>query len=241
MKMKSIVAALALAFASAWSAQAAEIRVLSSNALKTVLEELAPRFEKATEHKLIFTFGTAAGLKGDIEKGATFDVAILTAGAVDDLIKQTKMTGTRTDLARSAAGMAVRKGAPKPDIGTTEAFKRTLLAAQSIAYVEQGGTGIYLKGLLERLGIAEQLKAKTKLLPSTNPAALAVANGEAEIGMTQISEILPYPGAELVGPLPAEIGLFSVYPAAVGTGAREPEAAKALIRFLATPAAIPVL
>ncbi|HKA80742.1 MAG TPA: substrate-binding domain-containing protein, partial [Xanthobacteraceae bacterium] len=95
MKMKSIVAALALAFASAWSAQAAEIRVFSSNALKTVLEELGPRFEKASEHKIAFTFGTAVGLKGEIEKGATFDVAILTAGAVDDLIKQGKMAGAR--------------------------------------------------------------------------------------------------------------------------------------------------
>jgi len=240
MKAKSIVAALALFALSGWDVQAAEIRVFSSNALKTVLEELGPRFEKATEHKLVFTFGTAAGLKGDIEKAATFDVAILTAGAVDDLIKQTKMTGTRTDLARSAAGMAVRKGAPKPDISSTEAFKRTLLAAQSIAYVEQGGTGIYLKSLLERLGIAEQLKAKTKLLPSSNPAALAVANGEAEIGMTQISEILPYAGAELVGPLPAEIQLYTVFSAGVAPAPKDAGATAALIKFLTSPDAAPV-
>jgi len=240
MKMKSIVAALALAFASAWSAQAAEIRVFSSNALKTVLQELGPRFEKASEHKIAFTFGTAVGLKGEIEKGAAFDVAILTAGAVDDLIKQGKMAGARTDVARSAAGMAVRKGAPKPDISTTEAFKRTLLAANSIAYVEQGGTGIYLKGLLERLGIAEQLKAKTKLLPSTNPAALAVANGEAEIGMTQISEILPYAGADLVGPLPAEIQLLTVFSLGVAPAPKDAGATAALIKFLTSPDAAPV-
>jgi molybdate transport system substrate-binding protein len=208
--------------------------------VKTALEELAPRFEKATEHKLTLTFGTAVGLKGDIEKGATVDVAVLTASAIDDLIKQGKLAGSRTDLARSSSGMAVRKGAPKPDISTTEAFKRTLLEAKSIAYVEQGGTGIYLKGLLERLGIAEELKSKTKLLPSTNPAALAVANGEAEIGMTQISEILPYAGAELVGPLPAEIQLYTVFSAGTGAAAKESEPVRAFIRFLTSPAAAPV-
>jgi len=241
MKAKSIVAALALITMSAFGAQAAEIRVFSTNALKTVLEELGPRFEKATEHKIAFTFGTAAGLKGDIEKGAAFDVAILTTGGVDDLLKQGKMAGARTDLARSAAGMAVRKGAPKPDISSTEAFKRTLLEAQSIAYVEQGGTGIYLKSLLERLGIAELLKAKTKLLPSSNPAALAVANGEAEIGMTQISEILPYPGAELVGPLPAEIQLTTVFSLGTGPTPKDAAATAALVKFLTSPDAAPVL
>src|SRR5712691_6259628 len=240
MKIASVLAAIGFAILSAPGSQAAEVKVLSSNALKTVLEELGPQFEKATEHKLAFTLGTAVGLKGDIEKGATFDVAILTASAIDDLIKQGKVVAARTDLARSGAGMAVRKGAPKPDISTTEAFKRTLINAKSIAYVEQGGTGIYLKGLLDRLGIAEELKAKTKLLPSTNPAALAVANGEAEIGMTQISEILPYAGAELVGPFPAEIQLRTSFATAVGTNAKEPEPAKALIKFLTAPAAAPV-
>ncbi len=234
--------AMVAAFVAGAAANAAEIKVLSSNALKTTLQELRPQFEKATEHKLVITFNAAAMLKAEIEKGAPFDVAILDAPAADDLIKQGKLVAaTRTEIARSVAGVAVRKGAPKPDISTTDAFKRALINARSIAYVEQGGTGIYLKGLLERLGIAEQLRAKTKLLPPSNPAAFAVANGEAEIGMTQISEILPYAGAELVGPLPAEIGLHTVYPAAVATGAKEPEAAKALIKFLAGPAAAPVL
>ena len=171
-----------------------------------------------------------------------FDLAILGAPPADDLIKQGKLVAaSRTEIARSLAGVAVKKGAPKPDIGTTDAFKRALIDAKSIAYVEQGATGIYLKGLLQRLGIAEQLQAKTKLLPPSNPAAFAVANGEAEIGMTQMSEILPYAGAELVGPLPAEIGLVSVYPAAVATAAKEPDAAKALIKFLTGPAAAAVL
>jgi len=209
----------ALALFTAGAVDAAEIKVLASNALKTALEELGPQFEKASEHKLSFTFNAAVPLKAEIEKGVAFDVAILSAPITDDLVKQGKLVAaTRADIARSGAG-----------------------DAKSICYVEQGATGIYLKGLFERLGIAEQLKGKTKLLPPSNPAAHAVANGEAEIGMTQISEILPYAGAELVGPLPAEIQLSSVYPAAVGTGAKEPDAAKAFIKFLTAPAAIPVL
>ncbi len=233
---------LALALFTAGAANAAEIRVLSSNALKTVVEELGPQFEKATENKLNVNFGAAANLKTSIEKGEAFDLAILTSSALDDLVKQGKLVAaTRADIARSSVGLAVKKGAAKPDISTTEAFKRALLDAKSIAYVEQGASGIYLKSLFERLGIAEQLKPKIKLLPASNPAANAVANGEAEIGMTQISEILPYAGAELVGPLPADIQLYTVFPAAVGASAKEPDAAKALIKFLTAPAAVPVL
>jgi molybdate transport system substrate-binding protein len=222
-------------------AGAAEIKVVSSNALKTTLEQLAPAFEKATEHKLAFTFGAAVPLKAAIEKGATFDIAVLTAAAIDDLVKQGKLVAaTRAALANSGAGVAVRKGAHKPDIGTVEAFKSALLGAKTVAYVEQGGTGIYLKALLQRLGIADALKDKLKPLPPENPAANAVANGEAEIGMTQISEILPYAGAELVGPFPKEIQLTTSFAAAVGTNARETEAAKALIKFLTGPNAAEV-
>ena len=244
MRTHSVTAAavgLAIMSVSGGPASAAEIKIISSNAVKTVLEELGPQFEKSTEHKLVITFGAAVPLKGQIEKGEAFDLAILTTAAIDDLIRQGKLAAaTRADLARSGAGVAVKKGAPKPDIGTTEAFKRALLAAKSIAYVEQGGTGIYLKTLLARLGIADEVKAKTKLLPPENPAAHAIANGEAEIGMTQISEILPYAGADLVGPLPPEIQLYTVFSAAVSTGAKQPDAARALIRFLTAPAAAAV-
>jgi len=232
----------AIAVFAAGAANAAEVKVLASNAVKTVIEELGPQFEKATENKLNVTFGAAANLKVDIDKGEAFDLAILTASVADDLVRQGKLDGaTRVDIARSSVGLAVKKGASKPDIATTEAFKRTLLEAKSIGYVEQGASGIYLKSLFERLGIAEQLKPKTKLLPASNPAANAVANGEVEIGMTQISEILPYAGAELVGPLPADIQLYTVFPAAIAVGAKQAEAAKALIKFLTAPAAVPVL
>jgi molybdate transport system substrate-binding protein len=223
------------------SASAAEIRVISSNALKTTLEQLGPAFEKATKHKLVFTWGAAIPLKAEIEKGITCDLAVLTTTAIDDLIKQGKLVGaTRAALADSGAGVAVRKGTPKPDISTVDAFKRALLNAKSVAYVEQGGTGIYLKALLQRLGIADALKDKIKLLPPENPAALAISNGEAEIGMTQISEILPYGGAELVGPFPMEIQITTSFAAAVGASSQQSEPAKALIKFLTAPAAASV-
>ena len=239
--MTAAAAAFAMMLAANISASAAEIRVIGSNALKTTLEQLAPAFEKATGHKVVFTWGAAVPLKAEIEKGATFDLAVLTAAAVDDLIKQGKLVdATSAALANSGAGVAVRKGAPKPDISTVEAFKRALLNARSVAYVEQGGTGIYLKALLQRLGIAGALKDKIKLLPPENPAALAVASGEAEIGMTQISEILPYGGAELVGPFPKEIQLTTSFAAAVGANSNQSEPAKALIKFLTAPEAAPV-
>src|SRR5205823_863511 len=133
--------------------------------------------------------------------------------------------------------VAVRKGAPKPDISTVEAFKRALINAKSVGYVEQGGTGIYLKALLPKLGIADALKGRLVILPPENPAAHAVANGEAEIGMTQISEILPYAGAELVGPFPAEIHLITSFAGAIGASAKQAEPARALLRYLTTPAA----
>jgi molybdate transport system substrate-binding protein len=227
LRMTATAVGFALMLAAGNAASAADIRVISSNALKTTLEQLGPAFEKATGHKVVFTFGAAVPLTAEIKKGATFDLAVLTTAGVDDLIKEGKLVGaTRTALAKSGAGVAVRKGAAKPD-----------LDAKSVAYVEQGGTGIYLKALLVRLGIADALKDRIKSLPPENPAAHAVANGEAEIGMTQISEILPYAGAELVGPFPSEIQLTTTFATAVGAAAQQPEAAKALIKFLTAPAA----
>jgi len=241
MRARSTVAAIAVAMMVPSAAGAAEVKVLSSNAVKTVLEQLAPQFEKATETKIAFTFGTAAGLKAEIEKGAAFDVAILTAPGIDDLIKQGKVAGSRTDMAGSGIGVAVRKGAPKPDISTTEAFKHALIGASSIGYVEQGASGIYLKGLIDRFGLTAGLRPKTKLLPASNPAAQAVANGEVEIGMTMISEILPYAGAELVGPLPPEIQSITMFSLGAAAAAKEPEAAKALIKFFTSPEAATVI
>jgi molybdate transport system substrate-binding protein len=229
--------AVAGALALSVSAQAAEVRVLSSNAFKTVLEDLGPKFETASGHKLVLVFGTAAALKGEIEKGAAVDVALLTDSGVNDLVELGKLSAA-TELAGSSAGVAIKRGAPKPDLSSTDAFKKMLLDAKSIAYVERGATGLYLKSLFEQLGLADQVKAKTKLVKS---AGEAVANGEAEIGFTQISEILPYPGAEVGGTLPPDIQLRTNFSTGIGPDAKDRAAAAAFVQFLATPASAGVI
>jgi molybdate transport system substrate-binding protein len=187
----SLVAAAALTFGA--PTHAAEIKMLSTNALKTVLEDLGPKFEQSSGHKLAITWGTAAQLKVQIEKGAAFDVAVITEAGAEDLIKQGKLA-SRTALARSGIALAIKRGASKPDLRSVDDFKKMLLSAKSIAWVEQGASGIYLKGVFERLGVTEQIKGK---LITVKAAGEAVANGEAEIGFTQVSEVLPYAGAEV--------------------------------------------
>jgi molybdate transport system substrate-binding protein len=198
---------------------------------------MAPEFENATGHKLAFTWGQA-----EILNGTSFDVAVLTATVVDKLIMQGRLIGaTCTAVAVSAAGLAVRKGAAKPDISTVESFKRTLLDASSITFAEQGGTGAYLKALFLRLGIADALTGKLNPLRLNQGPAEAVADGEAEIGLTQISEILPYASAELVGPLPDEIQLATTYVTAVVVGTPHVDATADLIKLITAPSAATVL
>jgi molybdate transport system substrate-binding protein len=231
-----------LASLGAGSVQAAEIKMLVSNALKTTMEELAPQFEKASEHTLAITFGAASELKIAIEQGAVFDVAILTPAVIDALTKEGKLSPDGgAPIARAGFGIAARKDAPKPDVGTVDAFRHALLDAKSIAYVAAGAGSPYFLGLLDRLGIADQVKPKLKPQPTSNPTAKAVANGEAEIGITAISEILPYAGAQVAGPLPREIQFYSVSAAALSATTKVPQAAKAVIAFLTAPAAIAVL
>jgi molybdate transport system substrate-binding protein len=232
-------AAAALAFALATGpAHTAEVVCLCSNALKSVMEELGPQFEKSTGHKLKATYGSTGPLKAQIEKGQPFDIAILGVEAANDLIKTGRLdAATRSDVARSGMGVAVRKGAAKPDLGSTVAFKQALLNAQTIAYSDGGLTGIYIKGLLERLGIAGQVQAKIR----HGRGGEMVSEGKAEIGLTQISEILSEPHAELAGPLPPEIQQYTVFPAAVGTAAMQAEAGKALLKFLKSPEAAKIL
>ena len=233
---------LALAVFATGPASAAEVKVLASNALKTVLEELVPQFEKTTEHKLAITYGSTGTLSASIEKGTPFDLTILGADALDGFVKQGKLVAsTRTAVARSGIGVAYRKGAPKPDISTAEALKRALLAAKSISFNTQGLSGTHMLSVVERLGITAEVKPKVKVPPVS--AAVDVANGVADLGMTQVSEILPHAaeGAKLAGPLPAELQLYTIFVIAVGSDAKQPDAAKALIRFLTAPAAVPVL
>jgi len=235
--VKAAAIALAIMLAPV-AAEAAEVTLLISNALKTVFEELAPRFEKTTGHKLAITYGSTNPLKARIEKGEAFDLTVLGETAIDDLVKQGKLVATtRAVIARSGLGLAIRKGATKPDIGTTETFKRTLLNAKSIGYLEGGLTGTYLKVLFQRLGITDSMKSKHK----SARGAEAVASGEVELGVTQMSEILHQTGVELAGPLPPEIQNYTNFLSAVGAGARQADAARALLKYLASPDAARVM
>lgn len=238
MKTGRLVGALALTIMLAQVADAAEIRVLCMPGMRAAMEELGPQFEGATSHKLSVRFGLPSQSREALDSGA-FDLVTLNSDAVDDLIKQNKVIrATRADVARMGIGVAVRAGAPKPDISTVEAFKRALLNARSISYTKDSAAGIYLANLMERLGIAEEMRPKTKLMGG---GPRAVAAGEVEFGLSVIGDILPVAGVELLGPLPPELQHYVVVTGGVGTTAREPEAAKALIRFLTAPAATPIL
>jgi molybdate transport system substrate-binding protein len=219
--------------------QAAEIKVLASTAVKTTLETLGPQFEKATGNKVDLTFAPASVLKEKIDQGTAFDVAILTTPIIDGLAASAKIESARTSIAHSGIGVAIRKGAAKPDIGTKEAFTQALLKANSVGYTAGGATGAYLKVLFERLGIADALKPKLKLLQGG--VGEAVTTGEVEIGMTQISEILPHPGAELAGPLPPDIQSYTYFSAGVSAVSKEGDAAKAFVKFLAGGDALAVI
>lgn len=232
------VAGLALPLL-AGQAQAAEIKVLASTAVKTTLEEVAPQFTKATGTKIDLTFAPASVLRDKIEQGTAFDVAVLTTPIVDGLAGSGKVEKVHTAIAHSGIGVAIRKGAARPDISTKDAFKQALLNAKSIGFTAGGATGAYLNVLFDRLDIAEQLKPKLKLLQGG--VGDAVTSGQVEIGMTQISEILPYPGAELAGPLPLDIQSFTYFSAAVSAASKEADVAKAFIKFLQGPEALAVL
>jgi molybdate transport system substrate-binding protein len=246
--MRTLAVAALLAGLSATTmghtASAAEIKVLTAGAMRGVVDTLLPDFEKATGHKVTVDNATAGVLAKRIEEGEAFDVAIVTAVVVDSLAGKGKLAaGSRTDLARVGMGVAVKAGAPVPDIKTVDAFKRTLLEAKSVAYIDPksgGTTGVFFERLIEKLGIAEQVRAKAKLKDGGHVADL-VASGDAEIAVHVISEIVPVKGAVLVGPLPAEIQTTTTYVGASSTGSSNAEAAKAFIQFVAGPASAPVL
>jgi molybdate transport system substrate-binding protein len=218
--------------------QAAEIKVLSAGAMKGIVTELAETFRQETGHTVTITPGTAGELRQKVEAGEPADVVIVTDTVLEQLAsKRLVVADTRADLARTAIGVAVREGAPLPDISTTEAFKRTLLAAKSIVYTDpaRGATsGIHFAGVLQRLGIADAVKDKTVLWPG-GYAAEAIVKGQAELCVHQISEILPVKGVTLVGPLPRELQKITTYSAAVATGAATPETARAFIAFVTRP------
>jgi len=221
---------------------AQEIRVMTSGGFTAPFLELVPTFEQSTKQKVITSFGASMGGAPDsipsrLERGEPVDVVILAAPALDALIKEGKVVaGSRVDLVRSVIGMAVRKGAPKPDISTVDALTRTLLDAKSIAY-SASASGVYLSTeMFQRLGVADQIKHKAKRIESERVGTV-VARGDAEIGFQQVSELLPIAGIDYVGPLPDAVQQVTVFSAGIATRAQDPEAAKALIRFLASPPA----
>jgi molybdate transport system substrate-binding protein len=219
-------------------AQCAEIRVFSSAAPRGVFRELAPDFERATGHRLAIHYEFAADLKRRIETGAPFDVAILPPDMADDLMRRGKLAaGSRVDLGRTGLGVAVRRGSPRPDIGTVDAFRQTLLASPAVAYADGGATGLYVRDMLARLGIAEAMARKLRPYPSGG-AVEALARGEADLVVIGVSPILDVPAVELVGWLPPELQSYVVFTASIGAEASDVDAARTLLTALTSPAAI---
>lgn len=239
MKMISSALALTLVFA---TARAAEIKVVTSGAFTAAFMELGPEYERTTHNKLVTAFGPSMGTTHNaipvrLARGEAIDVVIMAAPALADLIKQGKVRAdSRVDLVRSNIGMAVKAGAPKPDIGTVDALKRTLLAAKSIAYSDSA-SGVYLSTeLFPKLGIADQIRSKTRKIEA-DPVGGVVAKGEVEIGFQQISELRPVKGIDIVGELPPGAQRVTVFAAGIPAISQQPDVAKALIQWLASPAA----
>jgi molybdate transport system substrate-binding protein len=227
------------------SAQAAEIHALITTAMKAAIDELVPKFERDTGNTVAVSFGPSGGIARRFIGGEPADVIIIDSGALDDLIRQGKVLPDPTDVARTGIGICVRKGAPRPDVSTPEALKRALLAAKSIAHTAPAGGGItaaHVIKLFERLGIAAEVTPKVKLAAGgpNGRVSVLVSSGEAEIGLQQVSELMSNPGVDVIGMLPAELQQITTYAAGITASAKEPEAAKALIKALTAPAAAPV-
>jgi len=227
--------------AQAGLANAAEVKVFSTIGVQAALEELAPKFEQATGNKLNITWATAAILVKRVQAGETAALMVLTKQGLDALTKDNKATAG-TDAVFASAGMAVvvKKGAPKPDISTPEAFKQALLNAKAIAYSDPaagGASGVYFAKLLDRMGIADQIKAKTKHPPPSGNSANLVVAGEAELAIQQEPEVMSVVGIDMVGPPPSDLNNITVYAAGVGVGSQHADAVTALIRFLHSPKA----
>lgn len=220
---------------------AAEITVLSGTGARAAVSELSAQFERASGHKVRVRFAVNPEVKRIIEAGESFDVAILNPPVLDDLIRQRKVAAdTRTVLGRSGIGVGVRDGAPNPDISTVAAFKRTLLDARSIAYPGDGASGRYFVGLVERLGMTAEMKPRMRPMPAEYNVE-AVARGEADLVVVVASRISGVPGVRLVGRFPHELQTWIGFTAGVATAAREPDAARAMLRYFTAPAAAPVL
>ena len=238
--MKVLVAIAVVSLAIASAADAAEIKVLSGNGPRAAVRELCEQFEKATGNKIELRFGVNVDVKEKIEAGERFDVVVGNPPIVDALIKDGAVVGPRADIGRSGLGVAVRAGAPKPDIATVAAFKRALLATNAVAYPGKGASGIYFVSLLDRLGIRTEMQGKLKPMQAEDTVEV-VARGEADMVVVVATRISDVPGVELVGPIPEELQTKIGFAAGLSSATKEPEAAKALIRFLTAPAAAATL
>ncbi|MGA7683264.1 MAG: substrate-binding domain-containing protein [Pseudolabrys sp.] len=236
MKRLFIIAAAAAPMVPALT-NAAEIKVLSTQATEEAYRELVPQFEKATGHKVTTVFTGTLGVQKRLADGESYDMIIMAGPAIDAQIKAGKaVAGSRVDIAKSGVAVGVPKGAPKPDISTTEALKKTLLAAKSIGY-STGPSGVYMMSLFDRLGLTDQVKAKLKQTPTGVFVGTLIAGREVEIGFQQVSELANFPGVDYVGPLPADVQQTTVFSTGMIVGAKDAEAAKTLVKFLTTPEA----
>jgi molybdate transport system substrate-binding protein len=240
MKSVSIIAAACASLLSG-IAGAAEINVISTQATQEAYLELVAQFEKTSGHKVTTFFTGTLNVQKRLAEGEPYDLIIMAGPAIDDQIRIGKaVAGSRVDFAQSGTGLAVRKGAPKPDIGSADALKRTLLAAKYIGY-STGPSGLYMLGVFEKLGIADQIKGKLKQTPSGVFVGTLIASGETEVGFQQISELVHFAGIDYVGPLPGEFQRMTMFSTGIHAGAKQAEAAGALVKFITAPAGAPVL
>jgi molybdate transport system substrate-binding protein len=229
-----------LAFAA--PAAAAELKVLCSNGLRAVVEELVPQFEQKTGNKVVLKFEPSTAIQKRIEAGEAFDVAVMTTTLVDQEIKAGRLAAdSRTIIARSGLGLSVRAGSKKPDIASVDAFKKALLSAKSITYATQGASAAPFEALVAKLGIANEVKPKYRLRDTASQVGEVVADGTVEIGVAPVSEILPVKGVELVGAFPADIQSYVVMTAALSVKGQERGASKSFVDFLMAPANLPVI
>lgn len=218
-------------------AKAAEIKVLSTQATEEAYRELVPQFEKATGHKVTTVFTGTLDAQKRLAAGESYDMIIMAGPAIDAQVKAGKVAaGSRVDIAKSGVGVGVPKGAPKPDVSTTDALKKTLLAAKSIGY-STGPSGVYMINLFEKLGVADQVKEKLKQTPTGVFVGTIIASREVEVGFQQVSELSNFSGVDYVGPLPADVQHTTVFSSGMIVDGKEADAAKALVKFLTTPEA----
>jgi len=239
--MKTLAAAIACVLAVPVMAQAAELKVIAGGSMTAPLNQLSPEFEKATGHKLSIHFDSTPNIIARVNAGTPFDVVVVPVDVFKDAAAQARFTpGPTIDIARVGYGMVVRSGTPKPDISTPDAFKKALLAASSVAYLPSSAAGAYVTKVFERLGIADEMKAKTKVQASPGQIPQAVAKGEAEIGVF-LSNVLIAPGVDMAGPFPGDLQQELVFTSAVAAETQQGDAAKALIDYLRSPAATAVI